>query len=164
MIKIYFVEINCVKKNSEKITRKILERFVDVEPQKIVILKSEYGKPYLRDYPNVHYNIAHTKDAFICVVADSVVGVDIERVKPFNKHIVEKFFTQNEQDYIFSIEDDKDKRFCEIWTRKEAYVKWLGKGLSVPFESFDTLKDFKDKIITFPLKNCYISICMDNYH
>ena len=139
MIKLYFEEVDS-KFHSESFARNILSRYLNVNSNSLLICKNEFGKPYLKDYPNVHYNISHTKGAIVCAVADEPVGVDIERVKNFNKRIAERFFTQNEQNYIFDKMENQNERFAEIWTMKEAYVKWLGEGMAIPFDSFDVLQ------------------------
>jgi 4'-phosphopantetheinyl transferase len=56
--------------------------------------------------------------------------------------IAKRFFTPRERGYIASSED-QNKAFFEIWTKKEAYIKRQGKGLSVSFTSFDV---FDEKI------------------
>lgn len=46
-----------------------------------------------------------------------------------------------------------------MWTRKEAYVKWLGKGMEIPLNSFDTI--YEDRIITMYVDEYIISICTE---
>jgi len=105
----------------------------------------------------MHFNISHTREAIACAISDKQIGIDIERIKPFNKRIAEKFFTKNEQEYIFNKREDENVRFFEVWTRKEAYVKWLGKGMVIPFNSFDILKD--SKIVTNYIGDHVLSVC-----
>jgi 4'-phosphopantetheinyl transferase len=165
VLKLYFVEIENAKAHSEKFARNFLGEYLNTDGDNLVIRRTEYGKPYLRDYPDTHYNISHTRGVIVCAVSDQSVGVDIESVKPFNKRIVECFFTQNEQDYILTSKEDQDKRFAEIWTKKEAYVKWLGKGIAIPFESFDVLSDRKFPYIYSFFYNSYcIAVCVDGLY
>lgn len=161
MIKLYFEETDNAKAHSEMICRRILGKYLNTDGDNLIIHKAEFGKPYLRDYPKVHYNISHTNGVLVCAIADEPVGVDIENIKSFNRLIVERFFTKSEQDYILNNEEDQDERFALIWTKKEAYVKWIGKGLSIPFESFDVLNNNGVPYIYSFLhdKNC-ISICI----
>ena len=140
MTKLYLLKKENAISCSELFTRKVLGKWLDVDGSRLSICIDEFGKPYLRDYPNRHYNISHKKGVIICAVSDEPVGVDIERVKKFDKRVAERFFTQNEQTYIFADKRNQDQRFAQIWTRKEAYVKWTGKGMMIPFKSFDVLK------------------------
>lgn len=157
MIKLYFLRIDNAQTYSEIFARKILGEHLNIESSSIAISKNEFGKPYLRDYPNTYYNISHTKGAIVCVISDQEVGIDIERIGRFNKRIVERFFTKNEQNYIFKSQEGQDRRFIKVWTMKEAYVKWIGKGTEIPFESFDVLNE--DNICSVRINKLYISIC-----
>lgn len=159
MIKLYFAEIKNTKFYSDHFVRNLLAKFLSVDPNSLVICKNDFGKPYLRDYPHIHYNVSHTKGAIVCALADEPVGIDIERIKRFNKRIVELFFTKDEQNYIFAGSNTKQKeRFVEIWTKKEAYVKWIGKGMEIPFNTFSVLQK---EGISILLKQdiYYIAVC-----
>ena len=163
VVKLYFTKTEKAKTHSEEFARDILGEYLNVDGNCLMILKGEYGKPYLRDYPDTNFNISHTKDAIVCAMADKPVGVDVESVKPFNKRIVERFFTQNEQDYIFVSKEGQDERFAEIWTKKESYIKCSGKGMAIPFESFDVLS-FKEasKIYCATYQEYCITIYVDD--
>lgn len=157
MIKLYFEEKENSKAFSEKFVRNILGKYLDADGDNLVIYKTEYGKPYLKDYPDTHYNISHTKSAIVCAVSDEPVGVDIERSKEINKRIVKHFFTVIEQDYVLENICYQDERFIEIWTKKEAYVKWIGQGIAIPFSSFEVSNE--EKLYSF-LHGAYtITIC-----
>lgn len=158
MIKLYCAEIDNAKSYSKSFAKIILGKSLKADNNSLVIEEDEFGKPYLRDYVDTHYNISHTKGAIVCAVADKPVGVDIEKVRKISKSIVERYFTKNEQNYVLSYLENQDERFTEIWTKKEAYVKWLGKGLAFPFGSFDVLQK---EIYSFSYKTYYISICSD---
>jgi 4'-phosphopantetheinyl transferase len=160
---LYFAELENIKAHSEKFARKILGEYLGTDGDNLVIPKTKYGKPYLKEYPDTHFNISHTKGLIVCVISDSCVGIDVERIKPFNKRIVERFFSINERKYIFASKEKQGQRFAEIWTKKESYVKWLGKGMAIPFESFDVLSFRKaPKLYSsiLYLKYC-ITICVD---
>lgn len=162
MIKLYFKEIEDAKTHAEYFTRNILGQYLNADSNSLVICKNEFGKPYLRDYSNTHYNISHTKGAIVCCVSDEPVGIDIERVKKINRRIAERFFTQNEQNYIFDDIENQDERFAEIWTKKEAYVKFLGVGIEKNFESVDVLD--QSELFSFTINNYFISICSNEMH
>jgi 4'-phosphopantetheinyl transferase len=98
---------------------------------------NEYGKPCLINDRGIHFNITHTNNFVACAIGDEPVGIDIEQIKPITLKIAERFFAENETLYIISREDGLIyHRFFEIWTKKESYIKWIGKGLSIPLSSF----------------------------
>ncbi|WP_242833507.1 4'-phosphopantetheinyl transferase family protein [Desulfosporosinus youngiae] len=161
MTKLYFLKKENAATYSELFARNVLGKWLEVDGSSLSISINEFGKPYLRDYPNIHYNISHKKGAIVCAVSDEPVGVDIERITNFNKRIAERFFTQNEQTYIFADKRNQDQRFAKVWTRKEAYVKWIGKGMMIPFTSFDVLQlDHNNVFINTEFVGGYvISVC-----
>lgn len=163
MFDLYITEVNNTKTHSNEFVKKVLSRYVNIDWHKVRINKNKYGKPYLRDFPNIHYNISHTKGAIVCAVSDNPVGVDIERVRPYKKQIIEYFFTQNEREYIFKDMENQDKRFTEIWTKKEAYVKWAGTGIEIPFNKFDVLYSEKKapKLNSFFYLEYCITVCSE---
>lgn len=120
------------------------------------------GKPYIEDYPNFQFNISHTKDSLVVVITDISVGIDIEKLEPAMLKIANRFFSKEEQNYIYLSNDNQNKRFFEIWTKKEAYIKWTGKGLSQSLSSFDvTTPEISKLLSTFEIDEYIISVCTE---
>ena len=71
-------------------------------------------------------------------VSDSLIGIDVERRKRDRLAVARRCFDKKEYEDIRSAhtEQEQDMRFLEYWTMKEAYVKYLGEGLRIPFHSF----------------------------
>ncbi|MDR2192686.1 MAG: 4'-phosphopantetheinyl transferase superfamily protein, partial [Endomicrobium sp.] len=69
-----------------------------------------------------------------CVVSDYPVGIDIELIKIPNLKIEERFFARDEIDYINN--GKQTQRFYEVWTKKESYIKYESKGLTITLPSF----------------------------
>jgi len=155
--KLYFLQKEDADIKSEEFAKEALSRFANKEPSGFIIIRNRYGKPYLKDYSGLHFNISHTRGIMVCAVSERSVGIDVERVRPLNRRIASRFFTDKERQYIFASQEGQDKRFCEIWTRKEAYVKWNGKGMALPFNSFDVMDD--RRIVTFYIDSYICSIC-----
>lgn len=86
------------------------------------------GKPQI---DGVHFSLAHTGTVAVCAVADTLVGVDIEKASRTNSGVAKKYFNENEQKYEFSY----------IWTRKEAAVKADGGGIALGLETIDVTND-----------------------
>lgn len=102
-------------------------------------IKNDYGKPHLSGHPCWHFNISHTRSIIAVAVSDHKVGIDAEKVQKAELSVAERFFTAAERKYISEGGLSADERFYEIWTRKEAYIKWAGKGLSIPIDTVDTM-------------------------
>ena len=76
--------------------------------------------------------------------------------------IAKRFFSENEYKYILESES-QGNAFYEIWTKKEAYVKFLGTGLSTPLSSFDvTNKNLSSKFYTKQISEYMLSIFSEN--
>ncbi len=87
-------------------------------------------KPFLSSYPSVFFNLTHSGDYAMIVIGDHPIGVDIEYInKDFNyEEILSNVFSISEIDEIINSED-KHLSFYKFWTRKEAIVKAIGKGI-----------------------------------
>lgn len=125
---------------SHGFTRTVLARYLKIEPDIIDYRKGQQGKPYLLqtssfESNNLQFNLSHTEDVALLAVTQEVeVGVDIEcnERKTDWQGIVKRFFTESEQKVLFALPEAQQKAaFFELWTRKEAYMKVLGTGLSL---------------------------------
>ena len=114
-----------------------MEKF-NINNNYTIIEKNQYGKPYLKCYPNFNFNISHSGDFVVCAIDDKPIGIDIEKIKNIEyKEIVKSFFSVNEFNYITKEQlNIQLSKFYEIWTLKESYIKCCGKGLSIPLKSF----------------------------
>lgn len=116
-----------------------------IKNEDIKIERNLYGKPFLKGYPVFSYNISHAGKWIICVIADYPVGVDIELVKFINLDIAKRFFTKAEYEMILmETIDSQQQLFYQIWTAKESYIKYIGRGLSIPLNSFTIYKECSD--------------------
>ena len=105
---------------------------VGLREQTAVILQDEHGKPYLADYPQVHFNISHSGDYAVCVLTDAPVGVDIEQRRTFDwERTAKRAFTAAQCEWLRS--QPKEKRldaFFGLWTEHESRLKQSGVGLA----------------------------------
>ncbi|CAI8733179.1 MULTISPECIES: 4'-phosphopantetheinyl transferase family protein [Bacillus] len=107
----------------------------------IQFMHNDYGKPFLKNIAEFHFNISHSEDWIVCSIHHGPVGIDIEKIVPFNLEIAKQLFSEIE--YMDLLEKDEKERlsyFFELWTAKESYVKAVGKGLSIPLNSFSLKK------------------------
>ena len=139
----------------------------------IVIGYNQFGKPFLTNIDGFLYNITHSGKWVVFAYASTEIGVDIEQIQKDKTGITEKFFTKNEGDYINSfMGEDRKKKFTQIWTLKESYIKYLGTGLSTRLDSFsisvpdgkvrdcqgNTIKGIKINSCVFDT-DYYLSVC-----
>jgi len=124
--------------------RQILASELEVTPQSIQFEYGAYGKPSLAspfDDAGLRFNLAHSGDlAVVALCRQCEVGVDLEAIRPLRDEadLVRSCFSQREQEeYLSTLPAARNAAFFSGWTRKEAFIKGLGKGLSQPLDSFD---------------------------
>lgn len=126
------------------ILRIVLGEYLQLPPAAIRFRMNAYGKPFLCEQCNaigLQFSVSHSKDRLlIAVTLGSQIGVDIEVIRQDLDFIglAKSFFAQEDIADILSQNDEAGgrKRFFEIWTGKEAYVKAIGEGLSIPLDEF----------------------------
>lgn len=101
---------------------------IDTNPEFII---GEHGKPVLKGFPGIHFNFSHCKECVACVVSsEGPVGIDVERKrKSLDDGLLNYVFNAQEQQVIKESENPS-MEFIRQWTRKEAYVKLTGTGIS----------------------------------
>jgi len=120
---------------------------------------AEKGKPYFadEDLAKVFFSISNTKGIRGVAFALSEVGFDIENIAEDARALADedalalarRYFAKDEIDFVEHIEQSVDwqtirERFFYIWTRKEAYLKWLGAGLGGGLQRFSVLVSIQD--------------------
>lgn len=161
MVSLNLLLTDYTEAKADRFVRKVLGNHLGIDGNTLEILRNEYGKPYLRNHQDVHFNVSHAKDAMLCACADGSIGVDMERIHRVDKRIVNRFFSPAEQEYVLCDLDDSNLRFTEVWTRKEAYVKWLGTGIQLPIEPYDVM-DLRHKTVAIDTQrfgDYVISLC-----
>jgi 4'-phosphopantetheinyl transferase len=121
--------------------RILLGRQLGIEPGQVQLKYGARGKPSLDDPAHrVTFNMSHSGEcALFALTLDCDVGVDVERIRPVRDMaaIANRFFCPEEAAELMSLEfEDRARAFFHCWTRKEAYIKAIGEGLSVPLDSF----------------------------
>lgn len=124
--------------------RLLLGRYVGVAPERVVFDIAFAGKPFVRNETEgspVQFNLSHSdRWALLGVTRAGAIGVDIEahRELPEADQIVRERFAPAEMRQLLSLPASQRTRgLFACWTRKEAYVKALGSGLSVPLDGFE---------------------------
>src|SRR5439155_2208354 len=129
---------------SHGMLRMLLGSYLSIAPQEVCFQCGSHGKPEL-DCATVQstlsFNISHTDGLALCAFSSRFrIGVDVEKVRTdFNTaEIAERFFSLAEREALRGLPaQEQHEAFFRCWTRKEAYIKALGEGLSHPLHQFD---------------------------
>jgi 4'-phosphopantetheinyl transferase len=124
--------------------RLLLGAYTQSRPEDLVFARNEFGKPKLANPAltnhRLHFNLSHTKGlTLLAVCLGSEVGIDVEAVRPMDdwQGIALSHFSPRENAALQStIESDRQNGFFRCWTRKEAFLKANGLGLSKPLDLF----------------------------
>ncbi len=135
--------------------RFLLAGYLGISPREIAFHYSKYDKPGLREGQKLDFNLSHTEGmAIFGFTRGNRIGVDIERLRSDFRadEIAERFFSPFERAALRGVpEARRHQSFFRIWTRKEAYIKALGEGLSHPLHQFDvSLEDTASLLATRP--------------
>ncbi|MBW7476453.1 4'-phosphopantetheinyl transferase superfamily protein [Paenibacillus oenotherae] len=115
--------------------------------------RSEHGKPYLQGIEGVHYNLSHSGSWCVCAVSTEPVGVDVEQIKQQELAWVESHLSDEENNELRNAaETERLRRFFEIWTMKESYVKAVGTGLALGFRTFSVIGEGVSRLAPYRLK------------
>lgn len=124
--------------------RTILGSYLNLTPAELRFKYSEHGKPSLADCPgdlNLTFNLAHSgRLVLFGITIQRAIGVDVEEIRDEidTERIARRFFSARETRCLLSIpEQDRKAAFFYCWTRKEAFLKANGAGLSLPLDQFD---------------------------
>ena len=124
--------------------RTILSQYLSVEPSRVQFGYGPYGKPHLAgefDNDLLQFNLAHSHElAVYAFTHKRQVGVDLEYIQPLSdiERISSQFFTAQENRKIRELDSSaRLLAFYHCWTRKEAYVKAVGTGLTQPLDQFE---------------------------
>lgn len=124
--------------------RQLLGARLGVAPESVDLAYGKNGKPALAGrFGHTHwrFNVAHCDDVAVYAFSPQrEVGIDIEAVRALGEadELAARFFSRRENEaYLALAAHDKPLGFFNCWTRKEAFVKALGDGLSMPLDRFD---------------------------
>ncbi|SFJ55773.1 4'-phosphopantetheinyl transferase [Paenibacillus sp. UNC496MF] len=157
--------------------KKILGQMLRIQPEKIAFNKNPFGKLYL--HPRcvneagtnpIFFNLSHSKRMVTCVLSSfNEAGIDVEGMNKNPLELMPVVFVAKER-LLIEAEltfDKKVEAFYRVWTRKEAVMKAVGKGFSLPPLSFavpvhgERIKDENYHYYTFqPIDGEIISIAV----
>ena len=124
--------------------REVLGRYLDAKPESLQFAYGAYGKPALdgeHKSTRLRFNMSHSHNlALLGVTEDNEIGVDVEYMRAdfAGADIAQRFFSRAEVATFNRLaEEDRVAAFFRCWTRKEAFIKATGKGMSQSLDEFD---------------------------
>ena len=124
--------------------RHLLGRYLQIDPADIVLHTTEHGKPYVKHLYGPHeltFNVSHSHEcALIALTIDRLIGVDVEHLRKVRdvRNIAKHFFAAGEVAKLRTVDEaELNSTFLRCWTRKEAFIKAIGEGLSHPLHQFE---------------------------
>jgi 4'-phosphopantetheinyl transferase len=124
--------------------RLLLSRYTATDPYSLLFDKGAFGRPSLRQTPaestGVDFNLSHDGNVIaLGIVNRGTIGIDVtaSACRPSFLGVARRFFTCSEVAALEALPADaRADSFLQLWALKEAYVKALGGGLSIPFDTF----------------------------
>ena len=173
--------------NDEKIsltfTRKCICDYIDENELQVELsfYNNKYGKPFINSLQkikdkqrikintNLYFSISHSNDVLMCAISRHNIGVDCQIINIQNietcKKISKRFYSPTENIFLNDLpQENYINNFFKIWTKKEAYIKYTGKGIAEGLNTFsvNNLDDIYFKRVTFDkLSDAYIYLCYD---
>lgn len=130
--------------------RQILGRYTNQSPQSVALKYENLGKPFLADEKlrRFQFNFSNSSDLAICAVTlTQPIGVDLERIRSMADMLglAQRFFADKETERLLAqpVANQPDA-FFRLWTRKEAWLKAIGKGLTFPLRDVEVSFDDMD--------------------
>ncbi len=167
IIHLYIIR-NTAREQREERIRAVLRKHYGTDIAQLPTLyKTEKGQPYLSDGSCV--SITDSGSFWMMAVADVPIGIDLQLhavgkgkragEDPLSRQcrkLAERFFHPEENEYVQngcpdgSSEVEVIHRFFEVWTAKEAYVKYTGQGIDGTFSSFSVRREGMQELFRYP--------------
>ncbi len=164
--------------------RQRLGLLTNIDPKDFVFKILEHGKPALANNhqcADITFNVSHSNDlALIAITQKQIIGIDIEKINHESDHqaLMKRFFSKVEQTEFQTVPvANMARAFCACWTRKEAFIKAVGDGVSYGLDKFDVTVDPENQTpeinlhkpseetwsaINLPINNEYMACLVSN--
>lgn len=121
--------------------RSVVARYLGSQPKALRFEYGAYGKPAIEGGHTLRFNLSHSNEiALLAVALDAELGVDVEHIRAdfASADIARRYFSRAEVEVFNTLpQEEQVAAFFRCWTRKEAYIKAIGKGFSQALDAFD---------------------------
>ncbi len=144
---------------SRTFLRRVLGRYLQIQPRSVPISHTPNGKPILEDN-SLHFNLSHSGNLIVVAINDrDPVGIDLEQIKPRSfLNLVDRYFAQLEQKWFHNLTDRQHLSllFYRAWVIKEAYSKLLDIPLTEALKELNTIPLLEGKTKTISKKTIVV--------
>ena len=149
---------------AKRLLKNALAERLPHRPAQFQLEYGKYGKPYLKDAA-LQVSVSYTYGICLIALSDGEIGADIERLRAAQPYAASRCFTDAENRYLHHDMELFDKRFYELWTQKEAYLKYTGEGFYRSPKSVDVLSPpICEYLYTLRDGDFIISLCGRSIH
>lgn len=131
-MKIYSFEHCLCNKNSDKEILAAVSEYLGCKfDNGVEVWRDEYGKPHVVGVENVYVSVTHSENLLLVAVSEKEVGIDAEKVARRVKNpmaLAKRYFCDDEIEFLG--DNPTQEAFCDMWVKKEAVSKLLGKGVA----------------------------------
>lgn len=146
---------------SKGLTRKLLHRYLHIQPGEITFTFGPFGKPSLANHDSsLHFNLTHSAGRALLAVARQPVGVDLEIIRTDLdiQAIASSVLTPKELSMLLNAPQDRNRIFHSFWVRKEAVMKASGMGMSLNPTGFSVVTEDSGLETRFTNNEQYVGI------
>lgn len=122
----------------DALARQMLSDACHISSSELLFSRDENGKPFALNC-NLFFNLSHSGEHVLCAIHDSPIGADIEEFRPVKTNLIHKICSVQEIEWI----DQDPKKFIQVWTAKEAFLKYLGIGLRTSLQKVNVINENK---------------------
>lgn len=121
------------------------------------LIHGRFGKPSFASAPDLHFNISHSKGRILVGFSEGPLGLDIERFREVDEQLIGRCLNEQQQ---AELGEHRSQDFLRLWSQKEAYLKYDGRGLCAPFAELDLSQpDIAALLTSFDSDSCAIALC-----
>ncbi len=138
-----------------------LKEYFNINILKEDIIYDKRGKPYIKNNQK-KFSFSYSNELAIVGISDYDLGIDVEKIRAYDKNIINKIYSKSEFDFINN-SNNKNYEFTKLWTYKEAFVKFKGTGIDKNFRKLNFIDNNSYKYDTFfktiNYTNYIITVC-----
>lgn len=164
-MKLYICEdVESAKRQSREFAEMCVRDYTGEKKAQFIFTKNKYGKPFIKNR-DIYFSLSHSGNLLICAVSRYNIGADCQiiNIKDIErcKKIAARFYSSHENIFLNSLPEAKYiNHFFKIWTKKEAYIKYTGKGLAEGLSTFSVNHLDGVRFIKYTgISGAYIYLC-----